>query len=117
MSHHLRREAVARSVSRLQRTYRAYRATLAGAYLDIRGQQSTRPHVYASDSYAASQELGESVRAAGGAGILYDSLRHAGGVNIVAHRPRNVLDVVQTDHYEIAVEAQSKRIEARRLSA
>lgn len=117
VAHHLRREAVARSVDRLARTYRAYRATLAGSYLDIRGQQGARPDVYASDSYAASQALGESVRAAGGAGILYDSLRHAGGVNAVAHRPRNVRDVVQTDHYEIAVEARSKRIEARRLAA
>ena len=73
--------------------------------------------VYASDSYAASQLLGESVRAAGGAGIIYDSVRHLGGVNVVAHRPRNVRDVTQADHFEIAVEAATKRIEVRRLLA
>ena len=46
--------------------------------------------VYAPDSYAASQRLGERVRARGGAGILYDSIRHTGGVNAAAHRPRNM---------------------------
>ena len=83
----------------------------------VRGQQAIRPDVYASDSYAASQALGEKVRDARGAGIIYDSLRHAGGVNVVAHRPPNVLDVVQTDHYEMTVETASSRIKARKLSA
>jgi hypothetical protein len=41
---------------RLQRSYddpdcRAYTATLLGDYLDIRGQQSTRSDVYASERY------------------------------------------------------------------
>lgn len=116
VGHHLRREAVARGLPRLGRQYREYTAMLAGSYLDIRGQQASRPNVYASDSYAASQILGESVRASGGAGILYDSLRHAGGVAIVAHRPRNVLDVVQADHYEVSVEAASKRIVVKKLT-
>jgi hypothetical protein len=117
VGHHLRREAAARGIPRLRRQYRAYTATLAGSYVDIRGEQASRPDVYASDSYAASQALGERVRASGGAGILYDSLRHAGGVAIVAHRPRNVLDVVQADHYEVLVEAASKRIGAKKLAA
>jgi hypothetical protein len=117
VAHHLRREAVARGISGIERTFRAYTCTLAGSYLDIRGQQAIRSDVYAPDSYVASQALGEAIRAAGGAGIIYDSLRHVGGVNVVAHRPRNVLDVVQTDHFEIAVEAASKRIAAMRVVA
>lgn len=117
VGHHLRREAVATGGAALTRQYRAYTARLAGDYLDIRGQQAARPDVYASDSYAAGQALGECIRAAGGSGLLYDSLRHAGGVNLVAHRPRQVLDVVQGDHFEIRVEAASRRIEARRLAA
>ena len=43
VGHHLRREAVARSVATMSRTYRAYTATLLGDYLDIRGQQATLP--------------------------------------------------------------------------
>jgi hypothetical protein len=115
VGHHLRREAVARSVAIMSRTYRAYAATLLGEYLDIRGQQAGRPDVYASERYEASQKLGEDVCASGGAGLLYDSLRRT-GVNVVAHRPHNITDIVQTDHFEIAVLATSRTIDVRKLS-
>ncbi len=117
VAHHLRREAVATGAKALSRQYRVYSARLEGNYLDIRDQQAARSEVYASDDYAAGQAMGEAVRASGGAGILFDSLRHAGGINVVAHRPRNVQDVTQGDHYELRVEAASRRIEARRLAA
>ncbi len=117
VAHHLRREAVATGAKALSRQYRVYSARLEGDYLDIRDQQAARSEVYASDDYAAGQAMGEAVRASGGAGILFDSLRHAGGINVVAHRPRNVQDVTQGDHYELRVEAASRRIEARRLAA
>lgn len=116
VGHHLRRETVARNVTTMTRTYRAYAATLLGDYLDIRGQQATRPDLYASDRYDASQKFGEEVRASGGAGLLYDSLRRRTGINILAHRPRNVTDVVQTDHFEITVLATSRMIDVRKLS-
>lgn len=116
VGHHLRREAVATGAASLTRQYRTYTARLEGDYLDIRGQGPARPDVYASDSYAAGQALGESIRAAGGAGILFDSLRYAGGLNVVAHRPRNILDVTQGDHFELSIDAASPRIEARRLT-
>jgi len=117
VAHHLRREAFATRATAVTRTFRTYTAEIAGSYLDIRGQQASRPEVYDSASYAASQVLGEGIRVAGGDGLLFDSLRHAGGVNIVAHRPRNVLNVVQADHYEIRVQAGAARIDARRLVA
>ena len=116
VGHHLRREAVARSVATMTRTYRAYTATLLGDYLDIRGQQTKHPDVYASDRYDASQKFGEEVRASGGSGILYDSLRRQTGINVVAHRPRNAVDIVQTDHFEISVSAAARAIEVRKLS-
>jgi hypothetical protein len=116
VAHHLRREAFARGAADMQRQFRQYSAHLIGDYLDIRGRPVELADVYTSDSYAASQRLGERVRASGGAGILYDSIRHAGGVNVAAHRPRNVLDVIQTDHFEIRAFAASRRIELRKLS-
>ena len=116
VGHHLRREAVARSVATMSRTYRAYTATLLGDYLDIRGQQAEHPDVYASDCYDASQKFGEEVRTSGGAGILYDSLRRRTGINVVALRPRYITDIVQEDHFEIAVSGASRTIEARKLS-
>lgn len=111
VAHHLRREASVRGKNTSSRTYRAYNCVLTGSYLDIRGEQNKRPDVYASDSYVASQALGESIRAAGGAGITYDSLRHEGGTNVVVYRPRNVNDVTQTDHFRITVNVHSSRIE------
>ena len=116
VGHHLRRETVARGLPTMTRTYRAYAATLLGSYLDIRGQQSTRAEVYASERYDASQKLGEEVRASGGAGLLYDSLRRRTGSNVVAHRPRNITDILQTDHFEISVLATSRTVDVRKLS-
>jgi hypothetical protein len=116
VGHHLRRETAARGVFAMSRRYRAYAATLHGTYLDIRGQQATRPEIYASERYDASQKLGEEVRTSGGAGLIYDSLRRRSGVNVVAHRPRNITDIVQTDHFEIAVSSASRTIEIRKLS-
>ncbi|MEO8716224.1 MAG: RES family NAD+ phosphorylase, partial [Acetobacteraceae bacterium] len=77
VGHHLRREAVATAQAEMRREYRCYVARLEGAYLDLRGQARARPDLYAPDSYAASQVFGEAVRRSGGAGILYDSVRHA----------------------------------------
>jgi hypothetical protein len=116
VGHHLRRETVARGKAGMTRTYRAYTTTLLGNYHDIRGMQATRPEVYASDHYDAAQKLGEQVRASGGAGLLYDSLRRRTGTNVVAHRPRNITEIVQTDHFEITVMAAARVIEVRRLS-
>ncbi|AJD42462.1 RES family NAD+ phosphorylase [Rhizobium sp. SEMIA 4085] len=117
VGHHLRREAVARSVATMTRTYRSYMAILLGDYLDIRGEQMLRPEIYDGTSYAASQVFGEQVRSNGAAGILYDSLRRSAGVNIVAHRPRNIRNVVQADHFEITVSADDRRIDVQRLAA
>ncbi|QND41473.1 RES family NAD+ phosphorylase (plasmid) [Rhizobium leguminosarum bv. viciae] len=116
VGHHLRREAYARGVATMARTYRSYAATLFGDYLDIRGEQTLRSDVYDGTSYAASQVLGEEVRSSGGAGILYDSVRLKGGVAIVAHRPRNIQGVVQADHFEITVSATDRRIDVRKLA-
>jgi hypothetical protein len=116
VGHHLRRETVARGKATMTRTYRAYATTLLGDYLDIRDQQTARPEVYASDRYDAAQKLGEQVRASGGAGLLYNSLRRRTGSNVVAHRPRNITDIMQTDPFEITVEAASRTIDVRRLS-
>ena len=116
VGHHLRRETVQRNVAEASRTYRAYTARLGGDYLDISGEQATRPQLYASASYAAAQQFGESLRAAGGDGILYDSLRLSGGVNVVAYRPSKIEDVAQADHFEISVRRDERRIDVRRLS-
>lgn len=116
VGHHLRREAVARRIPTVARTYRAYSAQLAGNYLDIRGRQSSLPKLYAPDDYAASQVFGESLRKAAESGILYDSVRFAGGVNAAVFRPTSILNVVQAGHFGISVLAEAKRIEVRKIA-
>jgi hypothetical protein len=116
VAHHLRREAFARGRPEERRVYRSYRARLLGAdYLDLRGHRSARADLYASTSYTASQAFGEEVRAAGRSGIVYESLRHRRGTNVVAYRPRQIVDIVQADHYDLIVPIAGKVI-ARRLS-
>lgn len=113
VGHHLRREAFARRLPMAARRYRAYRCRLEGRYRDIRGIDD--PALYDSASYGASQMFGESLRAAGEDGIVYDSLRHAGGMAICAYRPSKVLDVVQAEHFDIAVRVDGPAIAVTRL--
>lgn len=117
VGHHLRRELVATHAEALSRTFRAYSARLEGEFVDIRGLQSDMPELYRPDSYAESQVFGEAQRSAGEAGILFDSVRLRGGINVAAFRPSLVLDVTQTDHFEISVSAKARTIEVRRLAA
>ncbi len=113
VGHHLRREALARGLETTNRSFRSYTARLEGSYRDIRGGE---PELHAADSYAAGQGFGESLRAAGGDGVVYDSVRHRGGTNVCAYRPSKVIDVVQAEHLEIKVSVGEKRIEATRLT-
>jgi hypothetical protein len=115
VAHHLRREAVNMRVPVLTLQYRTYTAKLAGTYQDIRGMAHTRPELYKADDYTASQAFGEALRASGGDGILYDSVRHVGGANVVALRPKNVRDVAMSTHYEVTAPVSGKVI-ARTLT-
>jgi hypothetical protein len=115
VSHHLRREMIRSGMERFVATYRAYSARIEGAYTDIRGLAGTRPDLYARADYAAPQAFGEAIRAGGGDGILYDSLRHRGGVNLCAYRPSKVQDVTQAGHIELTLRTEG-RIVARRLA-
>lgn len=75
------------------------------------------PELYAPDDYQASQAFGEGLRKAGEIGLLYDSVRLAGGLNAAVFRPTAILDVTQAAHFEISVAAEAKRIEVRKLTA
>jgi RES domain-containing protein len=110
VAHHLRREAVNMRVRALTIQYRTYTASLVGTYQDIRGMAAARSELYKVDDYSASQSFGEAIRASGGDGVMYDSVRHVGGTNVVALRPKNVGDVVMGTHYEITVPLSGKVI-------
>ena len=60
--------------------------------------KAARAAILNSESYAASQTLGARLREAGSNGIIYPSVRHAGGVCAAAFRPKAVGVPVQTNH-------------------
>jgi hypothetical protein len=110
VAHHLRREAVNMRVPSLTLHYRTYSAKLIGSYEDIRDMVATHPELYKAADYTASQRFGETIRASGGDGVVYDSVRHVGGVNVVALRPKNVREVVMGSHYEVTAPVSGKVI-------
>ena len=115
VSHHLRREMMRSGMERHVATYRVYGAQFEGLYRDIRDHVADEPGLYSTSDYSASQAFGESVRASGGDGILYASIRHRGGENICAYRPSKILDVTQSGHIELTLRLEGK-IVARRLA-
>ncbi len=108
VAHHLRRETYNAGMDEMRSQYRAYLADLEGGYQDIRGRSGEFPELYAPADYSASQVFGEEVRASGDHGILYDSVRHPGGQNVVCYRTTSILNVRQSAHYEITVRLDAK---------
>ncbi len=73
--------------------------------IDVRGLQTSRPGFYDRDDYSVSRTFGIGLRwpasGPGENGIVFDSVRHVGGVNVCVYRPSLVLlPVVPADHYE-----------------
>jgi RES domain len=78
---------------------RLYRADFDAAFDDIR---HARAYKLLLDpvSYQASQEFAAGVLRAGSNGVVYPSVRHAGGECIACFRPRLVRNVRAAAHYE-----------------
>lgn len=79
---------------------RELRADVDAAFHDLRGREKELPALYSPTSYAESQPYGVRLRREGANGICYDSVRHAGGVNLAVFRPRLVRNVTQGDHFQ-----------------
>ena len=105
----IRREIALSSLQQKTETLREYTARLEGMFVDIRGK---RPDLHDPDpaSYRVSQAFGRSIRAGPHDGIVYNSVRHAGGVNWVSYRPSRVQDVLQARHFRIVVPHSGKVI-------
>ncbi len=69
-----------------------------------------RTAVLSPDDYAPGQALGRRLREAGSNGVIWPSVRHAGGTCIGAFRPRAVQPPVQERH--IRYHYDSKRVSA-----
>jgi hypothetical protein len=79
---------------------RLYHADIAAPFHDVRGGGRRYAALHDPDSYAASQQLGRTLLAAGSNGVVYDSVRHAGGECLACYRPALVRNVRVSAHYE-----------------
>jgi hypothetical protein len=78
---------------------RCYLADIDVDLIELRGEQARRPDLYLPDNYAASQAFGREHRAGGADGIVWDSVRHAGGQCVGIFRPRCISPCMQGAHY------------------
>lgn len=79
--------------------------------VDLRGQQESHSELYDPSDYRAAQKFGTSLRwpetGTGENGIIYDSVRRDGGINVCIYRPTLILlPVIQADHYEYRWDAK-----------
>jgi hypothetical protein len=74
---------------------RLYLADLDARLVDVRRQ----PEYHLPDDYAPGQKLGHALRLEGRDGVLYRSVRHAGGTCAAVLRPRVLQRCRQSRHY------------------
>ena len=74
---------------------RCYRTAIHGQLHDLRGGW---PAVHDPHSYAAGIALARRLRASGSDGVVYDSVRHAGGECAALFYPDRVAPCVQSTH-------------------
>ena len=67
---------------------------------DIRHQRDQVPEIYDLDDYAESQRFGTQLLGEGSEGIVYQSVRRAGGECVVIFMPRLVLAAVAVANFE-----------------
>jgi hypothetical protein len=110
VSHHQTRFLAATREPAISVDMRCYRAAVHASLHDIRGAQQRLPAVYDADSYAAAQAFGEALREAQSWGIVYDSVRDAGGECVGVFRPRALGPAVQSEH--VALQWNGRAIES-----
>lgn len=77
--------------------------------LDITGADYT--HLHDPDDYSPSQSAAYGLRKQGSNGLLYNSVRNAGGLCVAVFRPVALSPVIQAAHYEYLYSAKSRKIE------
>ena len=77
---------------------RVYLVDLDAALHDIRGKQRTEALVYHPEKYSTAQNLARMLRESGSNGIVYSSVRRAGGECAAIFRPRLLSNCRQERH-------------------
>jgi RES domain len=82
-------------------TYDDYLADFSASFHDLRGARSFRACLDAG-SYVESQTLGERLLEAGSLGVVYPSVRRAGGTCVACFRPALVANVRRAQTYRFS---------------
>ena len=77
---------------------RSYLAKIDARLVDVRGWGRRKPDIMNPDEYAHSKRFAAARRAEGATGIVYDSVRRAGGQCVAMFRPKSVGAVIQGAH-------------------
>ncbi len=77
---------------------RTYLADIRADFVDLRGVVKGKAALLNPDSYAASQAYGNARRSEGAGGIVYESVRRAGGQCVAVFRPKLVGPCRQGPH-------------------
>jgi hypothetical protein len=97
--HHRTREIAEVGTFDVAVQMRLYLADFAARFADVRRQPPTSP-LYDPDDYAASQRFASDRMQEGANGIVYRSVRHAGGECLACFRPALVRNVRVGGHFE-----------------
>jgi hypothetical protein len=95
---------------------RLYHADFRATFHDIRTKSRRFDPLSHPDSYTAPQAFARALLADGSHGVVYRSVRHAGGECIACFRPKLVLHVRVAAHYEFRWEGKPEPT-VRRLAA
>lgn len=77
---------------------RAYVAQLNGDLHDVRPLAANHPELEHQSDYSFPQSIGRNLRDSGSNGIVFSSVRRAGGINVAVYRPRLLSDCTQERH-------------------
>jgi hypothetical protein len=85
---------------------------------DLRGRSTSLPEIHDPADYTASQALGTRLRRSGSDGLVWDSVREAGGQCMAVFRPTRIRNCRSTRHVTFVWDGQrvSHTYEKRALS-
>lgn len=98
VSHHRARFLAATAEPAIEIDLRLIEADLCAPLHDVRGWAAAHPALYDPQAYGAPQALGARLRASGSWGVVYDSVRHAGGECAAVFRPKALGPARATRH-------------------
>lgn len=100
-AYHRARFLAATNEAPIEIDMRSYAADIEAEFHDVRGRRKRFAALYDPDParYGPAQAFARELRDAGANGIVYDSVRDAGGEGVAVFRPRLIAPVVQGPHY------------------